>query len=333
METSPPSNIADSNGDSVAKGRVAVVEDGEATRYYLLQNLKARGYTVKGIEDGASAIPLMRAFRPDVVLLDVSLPGINGFDICRLIRLDEALKDAVVILLTGLASPEDRQAGWSAGADDYLIKPCEIPEVLARIAAHIRYHEVPIQLWKNPISRLPAQAAIEERMSTLLDEGKTLGFCYIDIEHFKSYNDRYGYLSGDALLATFADLIRDVTNQIQEMQQRISGENWSFAGHLGSDDFVIITHPDLAQVASDTLKKRFSAQVPYVYRSIDRERGWVPGIDKNGTVVQYPFMSLATATTTHSSEALHKPYDQTIHEYAQLIWLELHHATRPRESA
>src|SRR5579884_3925028 len=235
---------------TITRGRLAVIEDGEATRYFLVQCLRAHGYYVKGIEDGASAIPLLRVHQPDVILLDVQLPGLNGFEVCKLIRKDSLLRDARVILLTGRAGAQDRMAGWSAGADDYLIKPCEIPEVLARVAAHLRHREAPQQQWLNPITLLPAPARLEEELQARVQRGESFGACFADIAHFKSYNDRYGYQAGDALLAVLADLMREIVQDLNARAQTAGTPATSLAGHLGSDDFLLITPPEQVLEAS-----------------------------------------------------------------------------------
>ena len=226
---------------------------------------------MKGIEDGASAIPLLRTHQPDVILLDVQLPGLNGFEVCKLIRKDPLLRDARVILLTGRAGAQDRMAGWSAGADDYLIKPCEIPEVLARVAAHLRHREAPQQQWLNPITLLPAPARLEEELQARVQCGESFGACFADIAHFKSYNDRYGYQAGDALLAVLADLMREIVQDLNTRAHDAGTPATSMAGHLGSDDFLLITPPEQVLEASALVAQRFSEVAP----SLHRPRTWL----------------------------------------------------------
>ncbi len=310
------------------RGRVAVVEDGEATRFFLVRTLRANGYDVKGIEDGPSALPLLRLHRPDVILLDVSLPGMTGFDVCRQIRQDPLVRDATVILLTGRASAEDRMAGWSAGADDYLVKPCEIPELLTRVAAHLRQRESPQQHWMNPITRLPAPAALEADLASRARRGESFAACYADIEHFKSYNDRYGFLAGDALLVVMADLLRTVAQDLSASAQA-AGWPATMAGHLGSDDFLLITPPEQAMTAGTLLAQRFGAIVPSLYRSVDRERGWVPGVDRDGAQHSFPLVTLTIATVVrHPADLISSPGMQVLPGIAASLWKQLRDAAR-----
>jgi PleD family two-component response regulator len=275
----------DPDEPTLVRGRIAVVEDGEATRHFLVQALRAQGYAVKGIEDGGSALPLLRLHLPDIILLDVTLPGLSGFDVCRQIRADPFLRRATVILLTGRAGGSDRAEGWHAGADDYMVKPCDFPELLARVDAHMRHREAPQRQWRNPITRLPAAAALEADLAARLAHGEPFALCYADITYFKSYNNRYGYVAGDGLLVVLADLLRE-----------IAAENEGTAGHLGSDDFVIVTAPEHCTAAAQALGQRFSEIAPMLYHGVDRARGWVPEADHDGAAQRMPLVQLAIAT-------------------------------------
>jgi PleD family two-component response regulator len=274
-----------------AHGRIAVVEDGEATRSFLVNRLRAEGYLVKGIEDGGSALPLLRLHQPDLILLDVTLPGMSGYEVCRQIRGDPLLREATVIMLTGHASNEDRIASWHAGADDFLIKPCEIPELLARVSAAMRHREVPERQWRNPLTQLAAPAALEDDLVGRVQRGEAFALCYADIAYFKSYNNRYGYLAGDGLLVMMADLLRELANDLGEHATAAV-----LAGHLGSDDFCLITPPELAAATRAQLTQKFHELAPSLYQGIDRERGWVPGIDEAGDLLQFPLVHLTMAT-------------------------------------
>ena len=277
-------------GEAPTRGRVAVVEDGEATRHFLVQSLRTQGYHVKGIEDGSSALPLLRLHHPQIILLDATLPGLSGFEVCRQIRRDALLHEATVIMLTGRASIEDRMEAWAAGADDYLTKPCEIPELLARVAAHLRHREDPGGQWLNPLTRLPALAALEEDVQARVRRNEDFTPLFIDILYFKSYNHRYGYLAGDALLVVLADLLREVMTDLNDGVATSAPH--ALVGHLGSDDFVLLTPPAWVERASATLCARFAALAPSLYQGMDRQRGWVPGAAE-GSADQIPLVQLS----------------------------------------
>ncbi len=315
----PQAGQDDPDEPTFARGRVAVVEDGEATRHFLVQALRGQGYAVKGIEDGASALPLLRLHLPEIILLDVTLPGLSGFDVCRQIRGDPLLRQATVIMLTGRAGGQDRAEGWRAGADDYLIKPCDIPELLTRVAAHLRHREAPQRQWRHPVTRLPAPAALEADLRARVLRDESFAACYADILYFKSYNNRYGYLAGDALLALTADLLRE-----------IAGDLNALAGHLGSDDFILIASPTLIAAASQQLMQRFSALAPSLYQSVDRDRGWVPGADRMGAAQLFPLVQLALASAIYQpTDFPGVATDSQVPGIVTWIWDELRAATHP----
>jgi two-component system, OmpR family, response regulator MprA len=123
-----------SNGAS-AEGRILVVEDDEEIVEVLRRSLRAEGYEVRSSGDGVEALDLAAAFVPDVVVLDLGLPRMDGVEVCRRLR---AESDVPILMLTARSETEDRVGGLDSGADDYLVKPFERKELLARIRALLR---------------------------------------------------------------------------------------------------------------------------------------------------------------------------------------------------
>ena len=327
-QDAPQRDLHDEDGQLRTRGRLAVIEDDETSRHFLTQSLRAHGYFVKGIEDGASALPLLRVYRPDIVLLDVTLPGMTGFDVCRLIRRDPLLRHTTVILLTGRAGPTDRMAGWSAGADDYLIKPCEISELLARIAAHLRARDNARRQWLNPVTQLPAPAALQEELVARLQRGESFAACYADIEHFKSYNDRYGYLAGDTLLTALADMLRSIVADLNDVAREQGMEPTALAGHLGSDDFLLLVAPEQALHASSLLVQRFAELAPSLYRVVDRERGWIPGLSRHGAPERFPLVTLTVSTVVRHPGDLDLANEDALASIATDLWQQLRDVAR-----
>ncbi len=300
------------------RGRIALIEDGESTRIFIERNLRAQGYHVKCIEDGASALPLLRIFRPDIVLLDVGLPDVSGYKVCAQIKKEPLLQQTTVIMLTGHAGEESRIAGAAAGADDYIIKPCEIPELLARVAAHIRLKNKAREQWLDPITSLPGLAGLESVVAEFIQKKNSFSVIYADIHHFKSYNDRYGYIAGDAFLAAAADIIRNAISAVAEAHQLDDEQQIIVGGHVASDDFAIVTAPEFKQEIMDSITAEFTALAPSMYRTIDRDRGWIPGIEKDGSSTRFPFVTIII-----------KSRDVNMADFAQLEPSEIMEAVKP----
>lgn len=324
----PQPELSDSDGQLTTRGRLAIVEDDETSRHFLTMSLRANGYHVKAIEDGASALPHLRVHRPDIVLLDVTLPGLSGFDVCRLIRRDPLLRSTTVILLTGRAGAADRMAGWSAGADDYLIKPTEISELLARIAAHLRTRDNARRQWLNPVTCLPAPAALQEEIVARFRRGESFAACYADIEHFKSYNDRYGYLAGDTLLTALADILRAIVADLNAAAEQEGRLPMALAGHLGSDDFLLIVPPEQAITAPAVLIHHFSELAPSLYRAVDRDRGWIPGLNRQGAEHRFPLVNLTISTVVRHPGDLDLDDQDALASIATDLWQQLRAAVR-----
>ncbi|KXV19398.1 response regulator [Gluconobacter oxydans] len=124
-----------------AKGLVLLVEDDPALLLMTCYNLEQRGYRVETAEDGEAALLALETARPDAVVLDWMLPGLSGLDVCRRIRANPALRDVPVLLLTARSAEQDAIRGLDTGADDYLMKPCSIDTLDARLRALLRRHE------------------------------------------------------------------------------------------------------------------------------------------------------------------------------------------------
>jgi CheY-like chemotaxis protein len=302
------------------QGRIAVIEDGAETRYFLTQALRGQGYHVKAIEDGSGALPLLRLHMPDVILLDVNMPGLSGLDVCRQIRADPLLRNVIVILLTARASGDDRAEGWRAGADDYLIKPAELPEVLARVSAHLRDRETPHRRWRNPVTGLAAPAALEDELRSRVRRGMAFGLCYADIAFFKGYNHRYGYVAGDQLLVATAEALREIAGDLNARAESTGAVAQAVAGHLGSDDFLLITAPGEETDAATRLSGRFAVFAPSLYREVDRDRGWIPVVGRDGETRNVPLVRLMVATAQKLAEDFAGPVPDSI---VALLWQEL----------
>ncbi|MQR99137.1 response regulator [Gluconobacter aidae] len=124
-----------------AKGLVLLVEDDPALLLMTCYNLEQRGYRVETAEDGEAALLALGTSRPDAVVLDWMLPGLSGLDVCRRIRANPALRDVPVLLLTARSAEQDAIRGLDTGADDYLMKPCSIDTLDARLRALLRRHQ------------------------------------------------------------------------------------------------------------------------------------------------------------------------------------------------
>ncbi len=225
-------------GGSIVKGRnILIVDDNKLTRKILKDILENAGYGVLEAKDGEEALQIYRNKLPDMVILDIVMPGMNGFDLLRILRKEEENLMLPIILLTSQDNFEEKIKGLELGADDYLVKPFNDKELLFKV--NNLFQRIEHNRMANPLTGLRGNIDIKEEIKRRIKENKPYAILYIDLDNFKSYNDYYGFLRGDNVIKLTAKILSDAVNLI--------GNERDFLGHIGGDDFVIITTPDKAE--------------------------------------------------------------------------------------
>lgn len=281
---SQPANRESSTGAGV----ILVVEDDFAIAEVLDEALREFGYLVTTVASGAAALAALQNQRPDLVLLDLSLPDVDGLDLCRQLRADARWNAVPVIALTARDRLSDRVVGLREGLDDYLTKPFSVTELAARVDANLRRSRR--ELHTSPLTLLPGNRAIEVAISARLTDGRDFAVAYLDINDFKPYNDRYGFAAGDRVIRDLAELI----------QARAASARQAFAGHIGGDDFVVVLDPGDATEFAETVLSGFTALLSSAYTPEDFDRGAIEAEDRSGNLRQFPLMSLSIAVVVQS---------------------------------
>jgi len=203
-------------------------DDDAAMRRLVTDTLEARGHEVRTAGDGRAALEGIRSLPPEAVVLDVRMGHPDGVEVCRALRSEPALAHLPIMLLTGENRPDDRIRGFDAGADDFLGKPFDPRELVARVEGLLRRSRR--DLARNPTSGLPGGKAIRSEIDRRLSGGGAVTICYFDVDHFKAFGDRFGFVAGDRAIHAVSEAIR--------------GAPWgadTFLGHVGGDDFVAVT--------------------------------------------------------------------------------------------
>lgn len=265
-------------------GRLLIADDDAAFQALVTRLFTGEGWEVAAVADGAAALAETRHAMPDAIILDLNMPGVGGREALAAIRRRAALNRVPVIIVSGLDSVEEKTADLDLGADDYVTKPFDPAELLTRVENAVKRTRRNIN--SNPLTGLPGAPAIEEEASRRIAAGVTFAFAYIDMDNFKAYNDRYGYFNGDNVIKTAAALLEELA----------CGE---FVGHIGGDDFVLVTTPGMAVRAAEELARRFDALAPGFYSVEDRERGSIITRDRQGDERSFPLVSLSIAVVTN----------------------------------
>jgi diguanylate cyclase (GGDEF)-like protein len=269
--------------DAAAGERVLVVDDDPFIARLLEIELRAAGYEVRLASDGLEALETIGEWLPDLVLADVMMPNVDGFELTRRLRQDSRTATVSVIMLTARGLSADKLEGFSVGADDYIVKPFDTPELLARIRGVLRRgREMRDQ---SPLTGLPGNVRIESEIEGRVKADDTFAILYVDLDHFKSFNDHYGFMRGDQVIQWTAGLLQDVALEL--------GGSSTFVGHVGGDDFVVVCQAAQAERIAEVIIERFDAAAPERYDELDRERGYVEVTNRRGEVQRFPLLSVS----------------------------------------
>ena len=220
------------------------------------------------------------------------MPGLDGYEVCERLREDPRTTNASVIMLTAKSLSADKVVGLTAGADDYIAKPFDPPELVARVASVLRRSRQMREV--SPLTGMPGNFQISDELERLVqDSSARFAVVYADLDNFKAYNDKYGFLRGDEAIKATARLLNVAL-------ARRPGEP-QFAGHIGGDDFVLIVSPDEAEPLASDVCASFDEMAPALYDAEDREVGYIEVPDRQGSMLRFPVMtiSLGVATTSH----------------------------------
>ncbi len=271
---------------SVVSGNLLLIDDDEITLRLLKVNLERAGYAVVLTRTAAEGLEYARRSSPDLVLTDAVLPDMHGRRVCELLLENSRTRHIPVIVMSSQDSGHDRVAALTAGADDYLTKPLDYTEVIARVGAHIRRAQLKPTL--NPLTGLPGNLMIDHEIRRLVEPGHAFfAVLYADFNNFKAYNDVYGFPAGDEAIRLLA---RTLSHAVAEL-----GNPADFVGHVGGDDFVAITTPDRCDALALRVIADFDREAPKLYNPGDRRRGYLTAKDRQGMIKKFALLGLAIA--------------------------------------
>lgn len=278
----------------VANGsRVLVVEDDPAIRAICAEVLRQAGMTVREAANGIAGLTEAKRFRPDLFLLDIMMPDLDGFQTAEHLKADAATALTPIIFLSARGEINDKVKAFQIGAEDYIVKPFVAAELVARARKALERSNR--ELSASPTTQLPGGGAIEAEIEVRLADSRT-AFCYLDLDNMKAYNDYYSYAKADSIIRQTGDLIRDVVSR--------HGSPGDFIGHIAGDDFVFITTSENVDGICTTLCDAFDRLVPLYYDKRDREAGFIEAKDRYGEMRKFPIMSVSIAAITGESETL-----------------------------
>lgn len=279
----------------MAKGRILIVEDDFDISNMLRIYFGGQGFDINVAARGSEALTMARQQLPHLIILDIMLPDMDGYAICKQLRQTPRTSHIPIIFLTQKDERSDRIAGLELGADDYITKPFDIEELKLRVQNAIARAQV--QNLSDPRSGLPAGKLIEDELRKLM-RSQDWAFLDCKINYFNPFKEVYGFVAGDEALRFAALIIREVVDE--------KGTPNDFIGHPGGENFVIISTQANADTIKARLKSRFAEEIKTHYSFLDREQGYMvahgDGTPNGGDEQKVSLMTLSVGVVSATTE-------------------------------
>lgn len=278
------------------KYKILIIDDEPMNIKVLSSLLPKNHYKIMALTEGKKAFDLIKkGSTPDLILLDIVMPEMDGYELCKALKKDEATKDIPVIFISSMNNIEDEEKGLSMGAVDYITKPFIPSVVLARVNTHIKLSRSLSELKRlysmaldsNPLTGLPGNNSISKQIEKILSRNERMCVLYIDLDHFKEYNDKYGFAMGDKVLLETSSILKEVVEKLEISR--------SFIGHIGGDDFVVIIPSDFYELYIVKLIETFDKNIKTFYSEKDRKAGSFLMQNRYGEMEEFSFVSLSIA--------------------------------------
>lgn len=270
---------------------VLIADDDPNLRFLLSDMLQRAGFDVLVAEDGSALLQIAQEQLPDIILVDLMLPGVDGYEAIRQLRNDTRTAHLPIIIVTARTNPADVVIGFDTGADDYVTKPFNEAELIARIRSLLRRTtQRPV---RNPLTGLPGNSLIVEELRYRLQRGESFVLLYIDLNDFKAFNDSYGFARGDQAIRLLA--------QICEQAQQHFAKYPTFLGHIGGDDFVMLCPTTIAADISRWIVEQYEQSAVKLYDEVDRTRGFLICHDRAGNLRHIPIATIAIGGVSSTS--------------------------------
>lgn len=249
------------------KHKVLIVEDDVDVADMLNAYFRVQGYEVMTVNWGEDGVRAGQKSRPDLIILDIRLPDIDGYEVARRLRANPRTEGIPIIFLTEKRRRDERLMGLQLGADDYITKPFDVQELRLRVRNALR--RVTQGTLNNPVTGQPEGVLVDERLSECLEDGSSCAFLIVSLENLESFREAYGFVASD-------DVVRAVSVMINN-SVRDKGSPTDFVGHLSLTQFVILTQPQYVPGLKNRIRTRLDQSLDYFYPLKHRDTGQLPG--------------------------------------------------------
>lgn len=241
--------------------RILIVEDDPDLSEMLTAYFKVQNYDVVAATFGHEALQLANEVPPALVMLDIRLPDVDGFEVCRQLRLNRRTQTTPIIFLTEKRARVDKLHGLELGVVDYITKPFDVQELRLRVRNAIA--RAARQTSLNPVTELPEHHAIQAQLSSLLYDESPWALLLIAVTGLAEFRERYGFVAADDVMRAVSLMVRNAVRDL--------GNETDFVGHLGPEDFIIVTTQVKASGLRDRISHRVTQSRTYFYPTRDHE--------------------------------------------------------------
>ena len=243
------------------KQKILIVEDDLDVAEMVTAYFRAQGYEVTTVNWGEDGLRACQAKHPDLAILDIRLPDIDGYEVARRLRRDRRTAHVPIIFLTEKRERADKLQGLELGADDYITKPFDIQELRLRVRNALQ--RISQGSLTNPVSGLPEGALVDERLAAAI-KNDGLSLLLVSLENLDAFRETYGFVASDDVLRAFSVMIQNSMGEI--------GGKDDFLGHLGAAEFVLVAQSANLPALQERLRPRLTQSLDYFYPIKDRER-------------------------------------------------------------
>jgi len=277
---------------------ILVVDDDRDIARFVEVNLQLHGFEVAVAHDGEQALTMATEQRPALAIVDVRMPRMDGLELTRRLRADPMTAVMPIIMLTAKGLTVDKVVGLTAGADDYVVKPFDTSELVARVRSMLRRNQEFREV--SPLTGLPGNNRILREIADRVRGKEPYAVCYVDIDRFKSVNDRYGFSRGDEFIAVLAQCLHRATTGVEPP---------AFLGHVGGDDFVIICRPEQVRPITTQAVDDFERASDELYDPEDLARGYLEIVDRRGNLQKPQLVSLSIGVALSTARDFSNPHE------------------------
>ena len=275
--------------------KVVISDDSMATRQIIRDTLTREEFEVREAENGLEALDMIFEERPDIAILNVQMPELDGWQVLKELKEDFRTSSIPVIMLAVEGEIDARTIGYKISGVDYLTKPFEPLELVARVKSYLEdsRKEQGIDVLTGFAKNIALEDEVKKRLK---DTERKSAFIFLDMDNFRAFNNAYGYIQGDRAIKILADKVIDALKD--------EGNHDDFVARIGADDFMIISTPDKVDNICKHIIEHFDRDILTLYSEEDRKKGYIVTEDSAGEIKRYPVMTVSIGVATTERKGL-----------------------------